>query len=93
MEADSRAALYIRISKEDETEGASESVRNQKSMLEDYAQRRKLAVHDVYIDDGWSGTGFDRPAFRRMIEDIEAGKVNVVITKDLSRLGRDYIMT
>ena len=93
MEADSRAALYIRISKEDETDGASESVRNQKSMLEDYAQRRKLAVHDVYIDDGWSGTGFDRPAFRRMIEDIEAGKVNVVITKDLSRLGRDYIMT
>ena len=50
-------------------------------------------IYDTYIDDGWSGTSFDRPAFRRMIDDIEAKKVNMVITKDLSRLGRDYIMT
>lgn len=52
-----------------------------------------LQIYDTYIDDGWSGTSFDRPAFRRMIDDIEAKKVNMVITKDLSRLGRDYIMT
>ena len=91
--ADCRAALYIRLSKEDENEGPSESVTNQMSLLEDFVGRYHLSVYDTYIDDGWSGTNFDRPAFRRMIADIEAGKVNLVITKDLSRLGRDYIMT
>ena len=56
-------------------------------------QQHRLSVYDTYIDDGWSGTNFDRPDFQRMIADIEAKKVNMVITKDLSRLGRDYIMT
>ena len=86
-------ALYIRLSKEDETEGPSQSVTNQKSLLEEFVKQRKLSVYDIYIDDGFSGTRFDRPAFQRMIADIEAKKVNMVITKDLSRLGRDYIMT
>ena len=86
-------ALYIRLSKEDETEGPSQSVTNQKSLLEEFVKEHRLAVYDTYIDDGWSGTSFDRPAFQRMIADIEAKKVNMVITKDLSRLGRDYIMT
>ena len=90
---DYRAALYIRLSKEDEREGPSESVSNQKSMLEDFVCQHHLRVHDTYIDDGWSGTSFDRPAFQRMIADIEAKKVNLIITKDLSRLGRDYILT
>lgn len=88
-----KAALYIRLSKEDESEGPSESVGNQKSLLQSFAAEQKLAVFDIYIDDGWSGTSFDRPAFRRMLLDIEAGSVNMVITKDLSRLGRDYILT
>ena len=88
-----RVALYIRLSKEDETEGPSQSVTNQCSLLNDFAQQHHLSVYDTYIDDGWSGTRFDRPAFQRMIGDIEAKKVNMVITKDLSRLGRDYIMT
>ena len=88
-----RVALYIRLSKEDESEGPSQSVTNQKSLLEEFVRQHGLSVYDTYIDDGWSGTGFDRPDFRRMIADIEAGKVNMVITKDLSRLGRDYIMT
>ena len=88
-----RAALYIRLSKEDENEGPSESVTNQRALLEDFARRSHLRVHDIYIDDGWTGTNFDRPEFRRMIADIEAKKVNMVITKDLSRLGRDYILT
>ena len=88
-----RAALYVRLSKEDENEGPSESVSNQRSLLEAFVRAHRLSVYDTYIDDGWSGTRFDRPAFRRMIADIEAGKVNLVITKDLSRLGRDYIMT
>lgn len=90
---DYHAALYIRLSKEDESEGPSQSVQNQESLLREFVQQHRLSVYDTYIDDGWSGTNFDRPAFRRMIADIEAKKVNMVITKDLSRLGRDYIMT
>ncbi len=90
---DYHVALYIRLSKEDETEGPSQSVTNQKSLLQEFVQQHRLSVYDIYTDDGWSGTSFERPDFQRMIADIEAGKVNMVITKDLSRLGRDYIMT
>ena len=91
---DYRVALYIRLSKEDDNEQAeSESVTNQRSLLCDFAEKHKLDVFDVYIDDGYSGTTFDRPDFNRMIEDIEKKRVNMVITKDLSRLGRDYIQT
>ncbi len=90
---DYHAALYIRLSKEDETEGPSQSVTNQQSLLNEFVRQHRLSVYDTYIDDGFSGTSFDRPAFRRMIGDIESKKVNMVITKDLSRLGRDYIMT
>lgn len=88
-----RAALYIRLSKEDESEGPSESVTNQQSLLGEFVKEHRLSVYDTYIDDGFSGGNFDRPAFQRMIGDIEAKRVNLVITKDLSRLGRDYIMT
>lgn len=90
---DYHAALYIRLSKEDESEGPSQSVQNQESLLREFVQQHRLSVYDSYIDDGWSGTNFDRPSFQRMIADIEAKKVNMVITKDLSRLGRDYILT
>ena len=95
---DYRAALYIRLSKEDErkedeVEGHSESVKNQRSLLDEFVKRHRLTVYDTYIDDGWSGTSFERPDFQRMIADIEEKKVNMVITKDLSRLGRDYILT
>ena len=86
-------ALYIRLSKEDESDGPSQSVTNQNSLLDEFVKQHRLSVYDTYIDDGYSGTNFDRPAFQRMIADIEARKVNMVITKDLSRLGRDYIMT
>ena len=86
-------ALYIRLSKEDENEGPSQSVQNQESLLQEFVQQNRLSVYDTYIDDGWSGTNFDRPSFQRLIADIEAKRVNMVITKDLSRLGRDYIMT
>ncbi len=87
------AALYIRLSKEDARDGPSESVQNQLALLQDFAAKHGLSVYDTYIDDGWSGTRFDRPGFQRMIRDIEAHKIDMVITKDLSRLGRDYIMT
>ena len=89
---DYRAALYIRLSKEDDNDEAeSGSVTNQRSLLCDFAEKSKLDVFDVYIDDGYTGTTFDRPGFRRMIEDIEKKRVNMIITKDMSRLGRDYI--
>ena len=90
---DYHAALYIRLSKEDENDGPSQSVQNQESLLREFVKQQRLNVYDTYIDDGWSGTNFDRPDFQRMIADIEAKRVNMVITKDLSRLGRDYIMT
>lgn len=90
---DYHVALYIRLSKEDESEGPSQSVTNQQSLLCEFVQQHRLTVYDTYIDDGFSGTNFDRPSFQRMIADIEAKRVNMVITKDLSRLGRDYIMT
>ena len=90
---DYHVALYIRLSKEDETEGPSQSVTNQKSLLNEFVQQHRLSVYDTYVDDGWSGTSFDRPDFQRMIEDIEAKKVNMVITKDLSRLGRHRTQT
>ena len=86
-------ALYVRLSKEDESDGPSQSVTNQKSLLYEFVEQHRLSVYDVYVDDGFSGTSFDRPDFNRMIQDIEDHKVNMVITKDLSRLGRDYIMT
>lgn len=88
------AALYIRLSREDDDKVyESESITNQKSLLFQYVKENNLKVHDLYIDDGYSGTSFDRPQFKRLLSDIELGKVNLVITKDMSRLGRDYIGT
>ena len=86
-------ALYLRLSRDDELQGESSSITTQRSMLRLFAKEHHLNVIDEYIDDGWSGTNFERPSFQRMIEDIEAGKINCVVTKDLSRLGRNYIMT
>lgn len=85
------SALYCRLSSEDELEDESRSITNQKDLLERYAKENNLDVYDIYVDDGVSGTTFDRPDFRRMIKDIEDKKVNMVIVKDSSRLGRDYI--
>lgn len=86
-------ALYLRLSRDDELQGESSSITTQRSMLRQYAAENGLNVIEEYADDGWSGTNFDRPNFQRMIEDIEAGKINCVVTKDLSRLGRNYILT
>jgi len=86
-----RAALYMRLSKDDEGTSESASIQTQRSMLTSYAKENGFIIHDEYVDDGWSGTNFDRPAFKRLVADIEAGYVNMVISKDLSRLGRDYI--
>lgn len=87
------AAIYIRLSKEDGDREESESVTNQRKILKAFAKENKYKVYDEYIDDGYTGTNFNRPSFKRMIKDIENKKINMVITKSLSRLGRDYIET
>jgi len=87
------AALYIRLSKEDGSAHESESITNQRSLLREFCKKHHIYVHDEYVDDGFSGGNFERPAFKRMIDDIEAKNVNMVITKDMSRFGRDYIQT
>lgn len=87
-------AIYIRLSREDGDKEESDSVGNQKKLLTDYVNgQNELVLYDVYVDDGFTGTNFNRPAFKRMLKDIKAGKVNCVIVKDLSRFGRDYIDT
>lgn len=87
-------ALYLRLSKDDEKKDKySESIKNQKSLLEGYAQKENLNIFDIYIDDGFSGTTIKRPALKRMMDDICNKKVNMVITKDLSRLSRNHIDT
>ena len=79
---DYHVALYIRLSKEDETEGPSQSVTNQKSLLNEFVQQHRLSVYDTYVDDGWSGTSFDRPGFLAMMEEVEAGRVEAIVIKD-----------
>lgn len=77
-----KTAIYLRLSKDDEGAGESSSITTQRGILREYAKTHGLSVVDEYVDDGYSGTNFDRPAFKRMIDDIEAGRVNCVITKD-----------
>ena len=91
-----KVGIYIRLSKEDEEKPEykeSESISNQRNILMQYLEQNNLKLEEEYVDDGVSGTSFDRPAFNRLIKDIENNKINMVITKDLSRLGRDYIMS
>ena len=87
-----RAGLYIRLSREDGDKIESESVSSQKAILERFlAEHHSIELYDIYIDDGWSGTDFDRPSFQRMLSDITAKRINCVIVKDLSRFGRNYV--
>lgn len=84
-------ALYCRISLDDGGDNESMSISNQKLMLRDFAEKHGMFQYEYYVDDGYTGRNFNRPAFQRMIADIEAGKIGCVVTKDLSRLGRNYI--
>ena len=90
-------AKYIRLSKEDEDiKDESNSVTSQNTILDEFVERNQndneeFVVYDTYVDDGYSGTDFDRPDFQRLLEDMKAGKFNTIIVKDLSRLGRNYI--
>ena len=74
------------------TDGDSVSIETQRTILQQYAKEQGLHVVGEYVDDGWSGTNFERPDFQRMMDDVEAGKVNCIVTKDLSRFGREHVM-
>ena len=91
------AALYLRLSRDDvDIDGSakteSNSIGSQREMLRNFVKSQQdIQIFDIYVDDGYSGSNFDRPEFKRMTSDIESGKVNCVIVKNLSRFGRDYI--
>ena len=90
---DKITALYCRLSKDDGTNNESMSIGTQKTMLKEYAKRNGFLNCQFYVDDGYSGTNYDRPAFQQLIEDIRNGEISTLITKDLSRLGRNYLET
>ena len=85
-------ALYTRLSSDDDLEGDSNSIKNQKLLLSEYAKENKFRNIRFYIDDGYSGSNFERPAFKRLLNDIENGEISTVIVKDMSRFGRDHIL-
>lgn len=88
------AADYLRLSNEDGDKIESNSIRNQRSLIQDYVSRQKdITLVEEYVDDGYSGANYDRPSFQKMMGDIRNGKINCIIVKDLSRLGRNYIET
>ena len=90
MSGEYRIAIYLRLSRDDGNE-ESQSIQSQREMLTTYVNEKGWKIYEEYVDDGFSGTNFNRPDFQRMISDIESGIINMVITKDLSRLGRNYI--
>lgn len=90
MKEKETAAIYCRLSQDDGSVGESGSIQTQKTLLTQYCKEHQIEIGGYYCDDGWSGTNFDRPEFKRMLEDIESEKINLVIVKDLSRFGREY---
>ena len=84
-------ALYCRLSRDDELQGESNSISNQRRILETYVADKGFKNHQFFVDDGWSGANFDRPSFTEMMEGVESGAIKTVIVKDLSRLGRNYL--
>ena len=87
-----RCAVYLRLSRSDGDQQESNSIKNQRALLNDYLGKHpELHKVDEYVDDGYSGTNFNRPAFQKMIVDLKQGDIKVIMVKDLSRLGRDYI--
>ena len=84
-------ACYCRLSKDDDTDGTSLSIESQRQILSDFCKEHNLNIIDFYCDDGFTGTNFDRPDFKRMMSDVDNGLIDTVVVKDLSRLGRNYI--
>lgn len=85
-------ALYERLSRDDELQGESNSILNQKKYLEDYARQMGFSNIRHFTDDGYTGTNFNRPGFQAMLEEVEAGNIATVIVKDMSRFGRNYLL-
>ena len=92
LESDKITALYCRLSRDDEIDGESNSIINQKSILSKYAKDNKFQNIKFFVDDGYSGTNFTRPAFMEMMELAESGKIGTIIVKDHSRLGRNRLV-
>ena len=88
-----RAAIYCRLSKDDDLDGESASIANQRDMLENYCEKQGWEVVAVYQDDGYTGLNMERPDLKRMLKAIERRQINLVVTKDLSRLGMNYLQT
>lgn len=93
MREDKITALYCYLSQDDLLAGESNSITNQKEILLKYAKDNGFPDPQFYVDDGWSGTTFQRPDFMRIVRDMEDGKIGIIVTKDLSRLGRNYLKT
>ena len=85
------AGIYVRLSQEDMRAGESLSIENQKMILTKYVKEQGWNLIDIYVDDGYSGTSFDRPGVQRLLNDAQSGTINLIICKDLSRFGRNYI--
>ena len=90
MKSNLITALYERLSRDDDLDGESNSIVNQKRYLQNYADEHGFTNCKHYTDDGWSGGNFDRPGWKNLIADVEAGKVGVILAKDMSRIGRNY---
>lgn len=89
-----KVAKYMRLSRDDGDEAESESIENQRDIIDNYIEEREdLEIIGEYVDDGFTGTNFNRPGFQKMLNDIEENKIDCIITKDLSRFGRDHIDT
>ena len=86
-----KVGIYLRLSREDEKDKESGSIKNQRAILMDYIKEHHLNFIAEYVDDGISGTTFQRPGFKRLIEDVKKKKIDTILTKDTSRLGRDHI--
>lgn len=86
-----KVGMYLHLSRDDERVGDSLSIENQRRMLTDYVKEQGWTIYDEYVDDGISGTTFDRPGVQRMLDDAKTGKIKLIICKDLSRFGRNYI--
>ena len=84
--------IYLRLSKDDERAGESLSIDNQRLILQKYVAERGWNLVDEYVDDGFSGTDFERPQVKRLLDDAKTGRINTIVVKDLSRFGRNYIM-
>ncbi len=91
MTVSGKIGIYMRLSRDDDKAGESTSIEHQRIILQKYVAERSGTIIDEYIDDGWSGTNFDRPAVKRLMEDAQSGRIDTIIVKDLSRFGRNYI--